>query len=80
MVKPGPGNRPTKCDTMERPQNFKLAVYLAEKHREKMNNDDAFKKVARVYNMKWRVLKRNFEYVCTVNDAINELADNINNK
>lgn len=45
-----------------------------------MNNDDAFMKVARVYNMKWRVLKRNFEYVCTVNDAINELADNLNNK
>ena len=44
-----------------------------------MTNDDAFKKVARVYNMKWRVLKRNFEYVCWVNDAINELAIKTNN-
>lgn len=75
----GPGNRPTKCDTMERPQNFELAVYLAEKHREKMTNDDAFKKIAGVYNMKWRVLKRNFEYVCWVNDSIKELAIKTNN-
>ena len=61
----------------KRPQNFELAVYLAENHREKMTNDDAFKKVAAVYNMQWRRLKRNFEYVCFVNDTINELATKI---
>lgn len=59
---------------MERPQNFELAVYLANEHREKMTNDEAFKKIAAVYNMKWRILKRNFEYVCWVNDVIFNLA------
>lgn len=44
-----------------------------------MTNDDAFKKIAGVYNMKWRVLKRNFEYVCWVNDSIKELAIKLNN-
>lgn len=39
-----------------------------------MTNDEAFKKIAAVYNMKWRILKRNFEYVCWVNDVIFNLA------
>ena len=56
----------------KRPSNYEVAVYLAEAHREKMVNDEAFKKVAAKFNLKWSVLKRNFKYVCWVNDMIKE--------
>ena len=42
----------------KRPSNYEVAVYLAEAHREKMVNDEAFKKVAAKFNLKWRVLIR----------------------
>lgn len=56
----------------KKPTNVAVAVYLAEKHREHMKSDDDFKKVASLYNMKWRVLKKNFDEICKINDMVDE--------
>ncbi len=51
----------------KKPTNIAIAIYLANNYYDKMKSDDDFKKVAAIYNMKWRVLKRNFESVCMIN-------------
>lgn len=62
----------------KRLQNFDLAVYLAWNHRDEIN-DDKLKAIAKEYNMKWRRLKRNFEYACWVNDSIQAMAKELKN-
>lgn len=54
----------------KKPTNFGLALYLAENYRERMKSDEHFKKVARLYNMRWRVLKKNFEEFCWIIDEL----------
>ena len=54
----------------DKPTNISVAIYLANNHREKMKSDEDFKKVAALYNMKWRVLKANFTTICDINDIL----------
>ena len=42
----------------KKPSNFAVAVHLAKNYRERMKSDEDFKKVAALYNMKWKVLKK----------------------
>lgn len=54
------------------PSNYAVAVYLAEKYRERMKSDEDFQKVAELYNLKWRVLKKNFMSACKINDIFKD--------
>ena len=56
----------------KKPSNYAVAVYLAEKYRGRMKSDEDFQKVAELYNLKWRVLKKNFMSVCKINDLFKE--------
>lgn len=60
-------------DKQKKPSNFAVAVLLAKNYREHMKSDEDFKKVAALYNMKWMVLKKNFEFVCKINDIFTDL-------
>ena len=57
------------------PSNYAVAVYLAEKYRERMKSDEDFRKVAELYNLKWRVLKKNYMSACKINDIIKEITE-----
>ena len=59
-------------DKQKRPTNFAVAIYLAEKHREHIKSDEDFKKVAALYNMRWKVLKKNFEAACKIQDIVKD--------
>ena len=60
-------------DKQKKPSNFAVAVHLAKNYRERMKSDEDFKKVAALYNMKWSILKKNFESVCKINDIFTDL-------
>ena len=60
-------------DKQKKPSNFAVAVHLAKYFRERMKSDEDFKNVAALYNMKWMVLKKNFESVCEINDMFTDL-------
>lgn len=50
-----------------KPTNMQVAVYLANNYRSKVT-DEKLRTIAKAYNFKYKVLKRNYEDVCKINE------------
>jgi hypothetical protein len=54
----------------DKPTNIQVAVYLANQYRSKVT-DKKLRAIAKMYNFKYQVLKRNYEGICKINDVFN---------